>query len=269
MCYSALVRKDLKKLEKQYGAEIAEKAWNWIYQTSKDDPKKFKLATPQGRIFPNYWAPIIHQQDDQKNISPMRYSTFIPEFINAPKNYTSFNARRDNLTSRFWSDSFMVHHGILILEGFYEWVAVKDLLKAGVVTIEQVKAEFDRQTEERKKRILSQGKTYKPTKTEQKDPRFRDIVIRFTPENHQVIKVPVIFNVKQDDSGQEMRGFALITDQPPPEVLRAGHDRVPINLNDEGCSQWLMMGSRQPLHWQNILDLRDTEVFSHRLAEAA
>ena len=109
----------------------------------------------------------------------MRYGAYPPAHILDPKKYTSFNARRDNLTSRFWSEAFLKHHGFIVLDGFYEWVTVKDLLNAGVVKLADIEKEFSRQSAERKEKILADGRKWKPTPTENKNPVDRQIIIEF------------------------------------------------------------------------------------------
>ena len=116
MCYSALVKSDLKKLESQFGAEAVKELWDWVYETHKSDPKKIKLPGSDHRIFPKYIAPAMYQKDNKIVIEPMRYSVPTPSFIDPKINkYTTFNARFDNLDSRFWSEAFMVHHGFIVL----------------------------------------------------------------------------------------------------------------------------------------------------------
>lgn len=67
-------------------------------------------------------------------------------------------------------------------------------------------------------------------------------VISFSPTKQPFIQVPVLWDYWTD--GQDhLRSFALITDDPPQEVLTAGHDRSPICLNDAGVVKWLSLES--------------------------
>jgi putative SOS response-associated peptidase YedK len=166
----------------------------------------------------------------------------------------------------------MRHHGFVVLEAFYEWVAVKDLLRAGVVTLQEVKAEFEKQAEERKSRILAAGKKYKPTPTELKDPRLRQIVIEFKPDDGRHLLVPTIFSFSEEgegfDGGRDV-GFAIITDVPTPEIENAGHDRCPVILDQHEIEQWLNPKSMAAEDFLELLQNRKKPMFEHRLAEAA
>ena len=262
MCYSALVRKDLDFLSEKFGASIVRESFDEYLKAVAFDSKKYPPIENE-RIFPGHFAPIIYERKGKRYIEPMRYSAFPPSFIPDPQRYTTFNARRDNLTSKFWSEMYGKNHGVVVLRGFFEWVKVSTLLKAGVVDIKDVEAEFLRQAELRKEKILASGKKYKPTPTELKDPRFRDVVIKFSPSLHQELIVPVIFSEGDDGKGLR-KGFALITDDPPKEVRSAGHDRCPVNLDDNGVDGWL----RFPISHGDInlvLDSKVSENFSHQL----
>lgn len=62
----------------------------------------------------------------------------------------------------------------------------------------------------------------------------------------------------------ELLSFAAITDEPPPEVRAAGHDRCPIPIKPENIDAWLAGGG---LAWmQAILDDRERPYYEHRKA---
>ena len=259
MCYSALVKRDLKVLEKRFGAVAVREQYEDYDYRSRKDPKSFPKLGP--RIYPGNYAPVIHFADEGKRISLMRYNVDPPSFIPEPKKYTTYNARRDNLTSKFWSESFMRNHGIIVIQAFYEWVEVKDLLRAGVVTIDQVKDEFRRQSEQRKAKIVEQGKKYAPTATEKVDPHFRKIILEFKPDSEDIL-VPVIFSVKDD-----RMGFAIVTDDPLPEVAAAGHDRTPISLTEKAAELWLKPEGMTAAVMLSVLEKRAANTFRHALPE--
>jgi len=269
MCYSALVK---RWTDKNSGLPIMVRDQGDIFErASAEDPKRFPPL--RERIFPGSYGPVIHQSSGDKLLSElMRYGAYPPHHIPDPKKYTTFNARRDNLLSPFWSVGFMKHHGFVVLEAFYEWVAVKDLLKAGVVTLAQVKTEFDKQSEDRKARILAAGKKYKPTPTELKDPRLRKIVIEFKPHDGHPLLVPTIFSYSEAGAGFDQgrdTGFAIITDEPTPEIENAGHDRCPVILDWDEMRQWLDPKSLPAEAFIELLRNRKNPVFEHKLAEAA
>lgn len=267
MCYSAMVKRDMEMLGRTYGAIVIRDQFEDYGRASKVDPKRYPAL--DDRIFPGHYAPVVHELDHQRAIEVMRYGAYPPPTIAAGHKYTTFNARRDNLTSPFWSGAFLKHHGFVVLEAFYEWVAVEDLLAAGVVTLGQVTSEFARQAAERKAKILAQGKKYKPTPTEQLDPRQRRIVIAFRPEDGRDLVVPVIFSDQRLADGRMDHGFAIITDEPPPEVRDAGHDRCPVILEPEAAQEWMHIEGKTARQMDDVLTHRRRVSFTHALAEAA
>lgn len=164
----------------------------------------------------------------------------------------------------------MQHHGVVILNGFYEWVAVNDLLNAGVVTIKDIEKEFQRQSEARKRKIESEGKTWKPTPTEKKPSIDRQIIIEFKPDDEGDLIVPVIFSYQErDDSNLHHAGFAIITDDPTEDISRAGHDRCPVILSEKDIETWLNPGAMTAEKLQDFLLQKRRVTFKHGLARAA
>lgn len=267
MCYSALVKQDLEHLGRQLGAIVVREQFADYRRASAEDPKRFPPL--QDRIYPGHYAPVAYAGLAAREVRPMRYGAYSPESVGTAKKYTTFNARRDNLTSPFWSEAFMRHHGVVVLEGFYEWVAVADLLEAGTVKLADVKAEFIRQAEERRTRMLAAGKAYRPTPTELKNPLERQIIIEFRPEDGTELLAPVIFSKTRLGNGREDAGFAIITDEPPAEVLAAGHDRCPVVLENGAIEEWLRFGKKTARELDQLLTKRRRVTFRHKLAEAA
>ena len=260
MCYSALIRQDMKG--RGHGMPAARISDEQHRKATSRDAKRFPAVAE--RIYPNTYGMVFYHKGTELIGEPMRYSAYPPAHISDPKRYTTFNARRDNLKSSFWSEAFGHHHGFVVLSRFYEWVAVKDLLRAKAVTIDEVKVEFNRQAAERKAKIDAAGKKYKATATEAKDPRFRQIIIEFRADEHDDLLVPVIFSSGTTD-GYTDHGFAIITDDPPPEISIAGHDRCPVFIEESKLNAWLhpetstaeelieLLGHRRPLHFLHSL----------------
>ena len=63
--------------------------------------------------------------------------------------------------------------------------------------------------------------------------------------------------------------MALITDEPPSEVVQAGHNRCPINLTREAALAWLGPQGRKVSELFEILSQRHRPYYEHRIAEAA
>lgn len=99
MCYSALVKQDLKYLGRRYGALAVREQIDAYIEASLENEKTFPPL--KERIYPGHYAPVIFSQDGRRVSEVMRYGAFPPSHIKDPNKYSSFNARRDNLTSSF------------------------------------------------------------------------------------------------------------------------------------------------------------------------
>lgn len=267
MCYSAVIKQDLSNKFDIFGEALDtynRRKWTQEKKVNPITQKPLKTVSETGRFFPHSLAPIFFVDAKGKvQVESAIYSAWLPPGMD-PHKYSSYNARRDNLQSSFWKSAFGHHHGFMILAGFSEWVTVKDLLLAGVISIGEVKAEFEAQAEARKQKILEAGKKYAATKTEKLDPRFRNIIIDFIPDQQTDIYVPVIFN---EVGG--MKAFAMVTDDPLPEVASAGHDRTPIMLTLKAISDWIHPEGKTVKELDAILDQRAPVHFKHQLLKAA
>lgn len=268
MCYSALLKMDEDYLHKRYGAIASSHSFVAYTDRSDIDPKSFPKL--RERIYPGHYAPVMSLQNAKTALTIMRYGAYPPPHIEGKiaKNLTTYNARRDNLISSFWSEAFTKHHGFVVIKSFYEWVSVRALVKAGVVSIDQVNEAFTKQANARKLKILSAGKKYKPTPTELKHPLERQIIIAFTPEDEQDLLAPVIYSSGVAADEKSDLGFAIVTDDPPFEVRNAGHDRCPVILTPEAIEPWLKPDSATPQQLLKLLiDKKRKLTFKHALAE--
>lgn len=124
MCFSAMVKADIKKLGLEMNVDWDEKAFLNFDEKHRQSPKKYKSIAENPRIFPGYYAPIILAGDTGRTGRPMRYR-LRPNWAEKeiPSKYNLFNARLDSLEDRkSWKGIFMRRHGLLCFEKFYEWV---------------------------------------------------------------------------------------------------------------------------------------------------
>ena len=124
MCYSVMIYRDLKKIEKRFHAQALPASWQRYYQEATEKGSKIKLIEDHPRIYPGYYAPIIRIEGEARIIEPMRYRLrpFWAE-KEIPSQYNTFNARLDALEERrSWKSLFMKRHGLIVFEKFYEWV---------------------------------------------------------------------------------------------------------------------------------------------------
>jgi putative SOS response-associated peptidase YedK len=188
------------------------------------------------RIFPLVYAGVIVKKDGQNLLTPMRYHcrpAGKPAFYDR-KFPGLYNARRDNL-EKFWGEQFGSHHAIMVVESFYENVKRHSM----------------------EHRELGPGE------------REENVVLQFKPEPAQTMYVACLWSHWTDPKEPELRGFAAITDEPPPDIAAAGHDRCIINLKPEHVEAWLTPKNRSAAELQSILSDRAIPVFQHEITIAA
>jgi putative SOS response-associated peptidase YedK len=204
VCYSILVNQDLKVLEREFGALPVRTQFEHYERMSALNPKSYKPMSAHPRIYPNYFAPVVAARHGQSWVVPMRYRlrpSGSTEEI--PTKYNVFNARLDSLQSRStWSKLIGRHHGMLVINEFYEWVV-------------------DERTRKKK-------------------------VVGFRPEKFEYMLTPVLWDWWESERKDvSFFSFAVITGDPPADVLAAGHDRCPIFLSRDQARDWLNPGENR------------------------
>ncbi len=95
----------------------------------------------------------------------------------------------------------------------------------------------------------------------------QDVVLEFVPSDRQPMLVACLWNRSPaHDAAPELLSFAAITDEPPPEVAAAGHDRCIIQIKPENVDAWLNPDPANLPALQAILDDRPRPRYEHRLA---
>lgn len=65
-------------------------------------------------------------------------------------------------------------------------------------------------------------------------------VVAFRPKDHIDMWAPVLWDWwESEDRSVSYFSFAVITGEPPAQILAAGHDRCPVFLKKERVSEWL------------------------------
>lgn len=241
-----LIATQLKRLaaaEKSLAGKVTKKAQNdQRIATDKIEKATFrinliesgKITETDSRIWPGMYAPLILMKDGERVIQPFRY-------LLRPRGQTadfdrkfngSYNARRDRLKEVFWWKSvFGRNHGILPIKAFYENVKLHDF-------------------EHRK---LRKGEDEK------------NLILRFDPEGLDEMLVPCIFDTNDAD-GVTLESFALITDEPNPEVAAVGHERTPIVLRPSNLDLWLATGGADLSVYEKAFDDKQPTFFEHAVA---
>jgi putative SOS response-associated peptidase YedK len=88
-------------------------------------------------------------------------------------------------------------------------------------------------------------------------------VLGFYEESENELLVPCLQD-RNEEGDFPFESFALITDDPNPEVLAAGHDRTPLVLPEEAIDPWLDTESGHSIeHFDRVLASKRPTVFRH------
>ena len=94
-------------------------------------------------------------------------------------------------------------------------------------------------------------------------------VLHFVPRPAGTMMIACLFAEWRDPKGgTPLLSFAAITDEPPPEVAAAGHDRMIINLKPEHLDAWLSPQGRSQDELQRILSDRQAPYYEHEVMAA-
>jgi putative SOS response-associated peptidase YedK len=93
-----------------------------------------------------------------------------------------------------------------------------------------------------------------------------NVVLQFTPRPEQDMLVACLWSRWTAPGQPDLLSFAAITDEPPPEIAAAGHDRCVIPIRPEHLDAWLNPDPRNLSALQTILDDRARPHYEHRLA---
>ena len=197
------------------------------------DLRRTTLVDEDSRIFPGWYAPVLVSEGGRRVLKPMRYQcrpAGKPAFYDT-KFPGTYNARRDSL-EKFWGGQFGVSHGIVVLNAFFENVS----------------------------RHTMEHRELAPGEAEQ------NVVLEFRPRPTQDMLVACLWSHWHEANAPDLLSFAAITDEPPPEVAAAGHDRCIIPIKPGHLDTWLDPDRANLAAQQAILDDRARPYYEHRLA---
>lgn len=193
------------------------------------DLNRTELTAQDSRIYPGYYAPVMVIENGRKVVKPMRYQCR-PAGKRADyddKYPGTYNARRDNLEG-FWSGQFGYSHGLMMVNAFYEHVSRAVTTEIGA--------------------------------TQEK------VILEFKPRPEQVMLVACLWSRWSAPGEPDLLSFAAITDEPPPEVAAAGHDRCIIPIKPEHIDKWLNPDPGNLAAQYAILDDRERPYYENRMA---
>ncbi|CAN7386947.1 SOS response-associated peptidase family protein [Variovorax sp. LjRoot178] len=92
-------------------------------------------------------------------------------------------------------------------------------------------------------------------------------VLEFRPRPQQDMLVACLWSHWRGSGDEpDLLSFAAITDEPPPEVAAAGHDRCIVPIKPENIDAWLQPDRKNLAAQIAILEDRDRPYYEHRLA---
>ena len=200
------------------------------------DLRRVEPRSRDDRVFPMVYTGVIVRMNGENVLTPMRYfcrPAGKPAFYD--KKFPGlYNARRDNL-EKFWSGQFGRHHAIMVADSFFENVSAHAV----------------------EHRALAPGEVE------------RNVVLQFKPVPARSLLVACLWSHWSEPGAAGVRGFAAITDEPPPAIAAAGHDRCIINLRPEHVDAWLAPEGRSSRELQALLSEPAVSVFEHAVLQAA
>jgi len=199
-----------------------------------NDLRRTEPKDRDSRIFPGWYAPVMIREGVRKVIKPMRYQCRLagkPAFYDT-KYPGTYNARRDNLEG-FWKNQFGHTHGLMVVSAFYENVSLHK--------VEQ--------------RELAPGE------------KEQNVVLQFKPRPRHDMLVACLWSHWKGKAGEpDLLSFAAITDEPPPEIAAAGHDRCIIPIKQENIEAWLDPDPSRLNDLYAMLDDRERPYYEHAMA---
>jgi putative SOS response-associated peptidase YedK len=197
------------------------------------DLSRHDLIPADSRMFPGWYAPVMVMESGKRVVKPMRYQCRPegkPVFYDA-KFPGTYNARRDSLGG-FWKDLFGFSHGIMVVSAFFENVSVHRMEGRELADTEEV----------------------------------QNKVLEFMPTPTQDMLVACLWSKWSSKGESDLLSFAAITDDPPPEVLAAGHDRCIVPIKAENIDAWLKPDPKNLEAQYAILEDRARPYYEYRMA---
>jgi putative SOS response-associated peptidase YedK len=94
----------------------------------------------------------------------------------------------------------------------------------------------------------------------------KNVVLQFDPTPPQQMLVACMWSRTPISGEPDLLSFAAITDEPPPEVAAAGHDRCIVQIKPENVDAWLNPDPSDLAALYAILDDRERPYYEHRVA---
>lgn len=94
----------------------------------------------------------------------------------------------------------------------------------------------------------------------------QDQVVEFRPDDGRDMIAACLWTRTTERDGAALYSFAAVTDDPPPEVLAAGHDRCIVPIRRGRLDDWLTPDPSNLAGLYDVLDDRERPHYAHREA---
>lgn len=94
----------------------------------------------------------------------------------------------------------------------------------------------------------------------------RNRILEFRPSDGRDMIAACLWTRSTGPDGSWLYSFATVTDEPPPEIAAAGHDRCIVPIRRERVEDWLMPDPGDLAVLYDVLDDRERPYFEHREA---
>jgi putative SOS response-associated peptidase YedK len=295
MCYSLLIKASLPRLAQEFGAHINQESFAAALAQKNQDPRwRFPRGWEREILtLPNFSQNLKSLVRESQQLERERWQTEILKFQSeakvqknqTPKKLDSLEKKRAKLEVRLnrtieeedkddWRVFPFTFSPILASYGGSRSILAARYRVQGAGGIE-VPPSYN--VFNARRDSLQKAATWKPlfgkahglslftgfyewVEREQKKEE-----ILFTGTARELLWAPALVQ-GLGKNGSSLPSFALITDEPPPEVASAGHDRCPILLSATAISAWLNPGTKSLTELDSLLDSREKVFYSHRLA---
>jgi putative SOS response-associated peptidase YedK len=94
----------------------------------------------------------------------------------------------------------------------------------------------------------------------------QNVVLRFDPTPQKPMQVACLWTRTEIPGADDLWSFAAITDEPPPEVAAAGHDRCIVPIKSSNVDAWLAPDPSRRAQLREILADHERPYYEHQLA---
>ncbi|MGE3263123.1 MAG: SOS response-associated peptidase family protein [Bacteriovoracia bacterium] len=228
---SKIKKKPTKTAEKDLGVKTRKLESLLKKNAASELPKISNSLQGTYRIYPFDFVPVVQLENGKRIVRPMRYRVLPKSGVEIPSKYNLFNARRDSI--------------------FHETKpGERDKIWKSMIGETHAVFPFVRFYE------WVEGENGK------------SVEIFFTAKGFDSMWSAALFEETKTPYGL-VRSFAMVTDDPPPEVRAAGHDRCPVFLQPDAVDLWLDPDGKTLKQLEALLDKKQDTYFNHEVAVAA